>query len=67
LFDKDGTSKVCDNEREGERETVPAPVTGYVTPLAFAILVLLGAVELIRSLESYVMWSVAPESIIHPS
>ena len=37
LLERDGTNKVFGKERDGERATVPAPVTGYVTPLALAM------------------------------
>ena len=37
LLESDGTSKVFGIEKERERATVPAPVTGYVTPLALAM------------------------------
>jgi len=37
LLDSDVTSRVCGNEKEEESATVPAPVTGYVTPLALAM------------------------------
>jgi hypothetical protein len=57
---------VLDKESEGDKETVPAPVTRYMTPLALATQVRLGGVILINSFGSKVMWLVAPESIIQP-
>jgi hypothetical protein len=48
-LDNDGTSNVLDNEIDGEISTVPAPVTGYVTPLALAIQEHLGMEVIIRS------------------
>ena len=53
-----------DNEKDGVRATLPAHVTGYVTPLAFAIREHLGGHGSLKSQGSKVMWSEAPESII---
>ena len=39
LFEKDETSKVLDKDGEGEKASILAPIIGYVTPLALAILV----------------------------
>jgi len=40
-------------------------VTGYATPFAFVMQVLRGGVQWEKSMGSKVIWSVAPESIIH--
>ena len=64
LFVREGTNKVLDNENEGVRATLPAPVTGCVTPLAFAIRERLGGHFSFKSRGSKVIWSEAPESII---
>lgn len=55
LLDRDGTSKVLGNKKDGDRETVPAPITGYVTPFALTMHLLFGLVELERSKGSNVM------------
>jgi hypothetical protein len=62
LCEREGTSNVCDNCRDRDKDTVPAPVTGETTPLAFATLVHHGGDLVIKSVSSKVIWSEAPES-----
>ena len=49
LFERNGTNKVLDKEKDGDKTTIPAHVTGYVTPLAFTISIHLGWVTSIKS------------------
>jgi len=37
LWEREGTSKVCYNDKVGDKSTVPAPVTGEMTPLTLAM------------------------------
>ena len=53
-----------DNENDGVRATLPVPVIGYVTPLAFAIQECLGGHFSLKSRGSKVMWLEAQKSII---
>ena len=55
LFEKNRTSKVLDKEKDGERATILAPITGYVTLLVLATLLRHGGVILIKSFELNVM------------
>ena len=64
LFDSDGRRRVWDRKRERDNNTVPAPVTGYVIPLALEMQVHLGWGIWEKSLGSKVIWSVASESMI---
>ena len=66
MFDREWTSRMWDSVKKCDIITVPAPITGYVTPLAFEIHGL-GWVIWVKSLESNVMWSIALESIIQTS
>jgi hypothetical protein len=66
LFERDGTNKVLGKEIDGDNDTVPAPITGYVTPLALIMLDRLGVSFVVKSFLQKVIWSVAPESTIQP-
>jgi hypothetical protein len=44
LLEREGTKRVLANEIEDDISTFPAPVTGYITPLALNILFCLGYV-----------------------
>lgn len=55
LFERGGTNKVLGNEKNDDKATLPAPVTRYVTSLAFAMHVRFIRVVLIKSHGLHVM------------
>lgn len=65
LLQRNGTNRIFDREKEGEKAIVPTPVTIYVISLAL-VMYYFGKVSLTKSCESNVMWLIALESTIQP-
>ena len=63
-MDSEGTSKLLGKENDEDSETFLAPMTEYVTPLAFSIHAHFGELNSIKSYRLNVIWSIALELII---